>query len=56
MLYQFSGRNVWLADDGDVIADQINEDETPRSATVKALEAGGMTPEQIAAELADWVD
>ena len=29
---------------------------TPREATVHALEAGGMTDEQIAVEMADWTD
>lgn len=56
MLFQFVDRKVWLAADVNVIAEQINEGETPRSVTIKALEAGGMAEDEIEAEMADWVD
>lgn len=56
MLSDSFGERKWYTYDGDAIAEMINEDETPRSATITALQAGGMSEEEIAQEMEGWVD
>jgi hypothetical protein len=57
MLYQFVDGHGWLAWDGDEIATMVRDVGLPvdlKAITIEALEAGGLSPEQIAEEMKDW--